>query len=390
MKILVIASTFGADLFWLTNYLDKKPEVEIKVLLSDPEKFFEEGIIKKFPLKAELLKKSLKSFLFKQKGFKPDVTIMDNKLPLKASSPNGFILWHGFGWKGPNDVEEFSWLHRSIKATWGNSMEPNLNFRWQCFGEWDFEHRTKISGFHPDNCRVLGAASHDLLRDPLTKEELQPYFPFDIVNRKTVLIAPTWHYGEVFSHWGRDKVLFERLFQKIEDHDANVILRLHDSFRFDSEYVKFLEELSHRHPNVWLKFKDRNPDNLMDIMASDILLTNYSSIANLFYATRRPTIHIYPVKNEDEEFQWRQSTVLGLRSKKVDSVKYIWKLSPEENGGMVARDFNMLLEQLEEAFANPDCCKEKSQSFLDKYMLGADGKNCERIYDSLKDLVKKS
>ena len=312
---------------------------------------------------------------------------MDNKLPLKALSPKGFMLWHGFGWKGPNDVEEFSWVHRGIKTTWGSAQVPNPDFMWQCFGPWDFEHRTKISGFHPDNCRVLGAASHDLLRNPHPKEELQPYFPFDVVNRKTVLIAPTWHYGEVFSHWGSDKDLFEKLFQKIDKHDANVILRLHDSFRFDAEYVQFLEELSARHPNVLLKFKDRNPDNLMDLMVSDILLTNYSSIANLFYATLRPTIHIYPVKNEDEEFQWRQNTLIGVRSKTVDSVKYIWKLSPEENGGLVARNFEMLMSQLDTAFSEPDCCKQKAQDFLDQYMLGADGKNCDRIFEALQELV---
>lgn len=388
MNILVKATTFGADLFWLTQFLDKQPGVTVKVLLSDPESFLEEGISKLIPLKAELIKKRLMNYLFKPGSFDPDVTIMDNKVPIKAASPNGFMLWHGFGWKGPNDVEEFHWLHRSLKSAWGSVMESNPNFIWQCFGEWDFEHRTKVSGFHSSNCKVLGAASHDLLRNPISKEELQPYFPFDVVNRKTVLIAPTWHYGEVFAHWGRDEELFERLFQRIEDHEANVILRLHDSFRFDAHYVEFLEELSNRHPNVLLKFKDRNPDNLLDMMVSDMLITNFSSIANLYYATLRPTIHIYPVKSEDEEFQWRKSTVIGMRSKKIDSVKYIWKLPPEENGGLLAHNFETMLNQLDQSFEEPDCCKEKSQAFLDKYMLGADGKNCERIWQSIQSLVK--
>lgn len=387
MNILVKASTFGADLFWLTQFLDKQKDVTIKVLLSDPENFLEEGISKLIPLKAELLKKTLMNYWFKPGSFEPDITIMDNKIPIKAASPNGFMLWHGFGWKGPNDVEEFHWLHRSLKSAWGSAMEPNSNFIWQCFGEWDFNHRTKVSGFHPENCRVLGAASHDLLREPFPKTDLQPYYPFDVVNKKTVLIAPTWHYGEVFAHWGKDEELFEKLFQKIESYDANVILRLHDSFRFDDHYVEFLEELSNRHSNVLLKFKDRNPDNLLDMMVSDILLTNFSSIANLYYATNRPTIHIYPVKNEDEEFQWRKSTVLGMRSKKVDSVKYIWKLPPEENGGLLSRNFDDLINQLEQAFEDPDCCKEKSQAFLEKYMLGADGNSCERIWQSIQELV---
>ncbi len=390
MNVLIKASTFGADLFWFTHYLDKMPDVTVKVLLPEPDKFLKEGIAKLFPLKADLSKKTIMNYIFRPGTFRPDVTIMDNKIPIKAASPNGFMLWHGFGWKGPNDVEEFSWLHRSIRSAWGSAMEPNPNFRWQCFGPWDFEHRTKISGFHPENCRILGAASHDLLRNPLPKEKMQPYFPFDIVNKKTVLIAPTWHYGEVFSHWGKDDVLFERLFRHIEDLGANIILRLHDSFRFDDHYVEFLEQLAIEHPNVLLKFKDRNPDNLLDMMASDVLVTNFSSIANLYYATGRPTIHVYPVKSEDEEFQWRKSTLLGVRSEKVDSVKYIWKLSPDENGGLLSNNFDELIEQLDHSLAEPDCCEEKSKAFLDKYMLGADGKSCERIWKAVKELVEQN
>jgi hypothetical protein len=387
MKVLFYASTFGADLLAFALYLDKKPNVTAKVLLSEPDQFTHEGIAKIYPLKAELIKKSVKNYFFKPGGFDPDVTIMDNKVPLRAPSPNGLMLWHGFGWKGPNDEKEFGWLHKSITAAWGSAKEPNDHFRWQCFGPWDQKHRTEVSGFHPDNCRQLGAASHDLLRDPLPKEKIQPFYPFDVVSKKTILIAPTWHYGEVLSHWGRDADLFEKLFNRIEAHDANVILRLHDSFRFERNYIQFLEELVRRHPNTILKFKDQHPDNLLDMMVSDALITNYSSIANLYYATGRPTIHIYPVKDEDEDFLWRKHTALGTFKKTVDSVKYIWKLPPEEHGGLMARDFDTLLEQVDQAIESPDCCKQKTQDFLDKYMLGADGKNCDRIWDAVNELV---
>jgi CDP-glycerol glycerophosphotransferase (TagB/SpsB family) len=266
-------------------------------------------------------------------------------------------------------------------------MVPNKHFRWQCFGPWDFKHRTEVSGFHPANCRILGSASHDILREPIAKEKMQPYYPFDVVNKKTVLIAPTWHYGEIFSHWGRDRVLLEKLFNRIDNYDANVILRLHDSFRFDSKYIAFLEELVENHPNTYLKFKDKNPDNLLDMMVSDALITNYSSIANLYYATGRPTIHVYPVKSKDEDFLWRKHTLLGVRKKTVESVKYIWKLPPEENGGLMALNFDMLLKQVDEALTDPDCCQDKAKAFLAKYMLGADGKNRERIWDAVQEQV---
>lgn len=387
MKVLIYATTFGADLWAFTHFLDQKPNVEVKVLLSDPELFQSEGIADLFPLDAELVERKWHHGIFGLRGFEPDVTIMDNRIPFLAPSPNGFVLWHGFGWKGPNDEREFKWLHVSLKNCWGNTKSPNENFRWQCFGEWDFKHRTVVSGFHPHNCRILGAASHDYLREPIPKEKLQSYYPFDVVDNPTVLIAPTWHYGEVFSHWGKDRDLFLRLIEHIRNKGANVILRLHDSFRFDKEYKDFLHSLSEKYENVQIKFKNYNPDNLLDLQVSDVLLTNYSSIANLFYATGRPTIHIYPVKHADEEFLSRNQTFAGVYKKTVDSARYIWKLDPEENGGLLAHDFKQLIAQLDEALDNPDCCRTKASSFLDEYMLGADGKNCDRIFEALNELV---
>ncbi|NGP86877.1 CDP-glycerol glycerophosphotransferase family protein [Fodinibius halophilus] len=387
MKVLIYATTFGADLWAFTHYLDQKPEVEVRVLLDDPELFKSEGVAELFELDAELIERKWYHSLFGLRGFDPDVTIMDNRVPLFAPSPKGMILWHGFGWKGPNDEREFRWLHFSLKNCWGSAKVPNSDFIWQCFGPWDFDHRTKVSGFAPENCRILGAASHDYLRQSFDTEKAQPYYPFDVVNKPTVLIAPTWHYGDVFSHWGEDKVIFPKLIEQISELGANIILRLHDSFRFDEEYRTFLEELADDHDNVFLKYKNKNPDNLLDLQVSDLLITNYSSIANLFYATGKPTIHVYPVKDADEEFLWRSQTVAGVYKRKVNSARFIWKLPPEENGGLMAYNLEELQEKIEYTIKNPKCCEESTQEFLDEYMLGADGKNCERIWKTLQKFV---
>lgn len=387
MKILIFATTLGADLWSFAKYLDDKPDVELKIILKNKDLFLQEGIAELYPFKAELIDRKWYHRLVGVRGFKPDVTIMDNDIPARATSENGLILWHGFGWKGPNDVEEFSWVHRLIKWCWGSAKIPNKNFIWQCFGEWDFKHRTEVSGFHPENCKILGAASHDYLTRPVDLNRLQPYYPFDIVDKPTVLFAPTWHYGEVFQHWGDDKTIFKQILTHVTQQGANLILRLHDSFRFDDEYVAFLKELANKHPQVMLKFKDKNPDNILDLQASDVLITNYSSIANLFYATGKPTIHVYPVESKDESFMWRTHHVTGTREKEIDSVEYIWKLSPDENGGLMANSTRELLDQIELTLNNPDICRINARKFLNNYMLGADGNNCRRIYSALNELV---
>lgn len=387
MKVLIYATTFGADLWAFTHFLDQKSDVEIRVLLNDPELFKSQGIAELYPLDAELIERKWYHSLFGLRGFEPDVTIMDNDVPLFAPSPKGMVLWHGFGWKGPNDEQEFRWLHLSLKNCWGSAKSPNPDFLWQCFGPWDFEHRTGVSGFAPENCRILGSASHDYLRQSFDVEEAQQYYPFDVANKPTILIAPTWHYGEVFSHWGSDYDIFPRLIKQIKGHGANIILRLHDSYRFDKEYRTFLDSLAKRYDNVYLKYKDKNPDNFLDLQVSDLLITNYSSIANLFYATGKPTIHVYPVKDADEELMLRSQTLAGIYERKVESARFIWKLPPEEHGGLLANNLRELQDQIDHALDNPDCCESKAEQFLDRYMLGADGKNCERIWAALQELV---
>ncbi len=388
MNILVWATTFGADLWSFTKYASERPNVKVKVVLDNPEAFMKQGVADLFPLDVDFITRRAHHYVFGVPFFKPDVTIMDNRTPLRKTSPCALMLWHGFGWKGPNDEKELWWLHKSLKRLWGDVRVPNSDFRWQCFGPWDLEHRSEISRIHKDNCRVLGAASHDDLRVPLDRSLAQPYYPFDIVNRKTILIAPTWHYGEIFAHWGTDAVLLERLIAHIETRDANVILRLHDSYRFEKTYRVFLDHLIGRHPYLILKYKDQDPDNSLDLQVADVLITNFSSIANLFYATGRPTIHIYPVRNANEEIDWRHYTVAGIRTKKVERAHHIWKLPPVDNGGLLSYSFDEVIEHVDEALENPECCRELSETFLKKHMLGADGNNCERIWDVLTDLVR--
>lgn len=389
MNILVYATTFGADLLSTVRYLETKEDVRVKVMLDDPEDFKNEPIYKYRPIQSELIRKSLVRSWAGPKDFKADVTIMDNRVPLRKTSPKALMLWHGFGWKGPNDVEEFKWLHRELRKNWGDTMKPNPDFIWQCYGPHDFTHRTEVSGFHPENCRQLGAASHDELRQPIDKSKVQPFYPFDIINRPTLLIAPTWHYGEIFAHWGNDEQILRSLLDYADQKGINVILRFHDSYRFEKTYLKKLKTLVSGYSNALLKFKDDHPDNFLDLQVSDILMTNFSSIANLYYATGKPTLHIYPVKHEDEEFLWRTYTIAGIRKKKVGAVKYIWKFPPEDNGGLLAHSFEELMEQLEQAIRDPGCCREQSREYLNKHMLGADGKNRERIYQTLKDLVNR-
>lgn len=391
MKLLIWATTFGADLWSLTRFLAERQhrgeEIDVRVVLENPEVFENEGVARLFPLNIPILHRRPMYNFLGVPGFSPDITIFDNRAPLLASSSKGFVLWHGFGWKGPDDRKDFRVLHTRLRRSFGNPHAPNPRFRWACYGPWDLAHRTEVSTFHPKNCRMVGSASHDYLRKPFDKEQARAFYPFDIVGHRTVMFAPTWHYGEVFGHWGKEADLFERLLTHLDRRDVNVILRLHDSYRFEPAYRAFLADLARRHSHVLIKFKDKNPDNFLDLQIADVLITNFSSIANLYYATLRPTLHIYPVHNANEAFESRTYTLLrGVLKTKVANAHFIWKMPPEDHGGLLARDFPSLMEQVDQALDDPACCRAQAQSFLDRHMLGADGRSCERILGALREL----
>lgn len=387
MRILMWATSFGADLWSLAQWLDSRRGVELKIVLDDPATFAAQPIARLFPLRSPLIRRRRFHKWVGVPWFRPDVTILDNWVPRRASSRAGLVLWHGFGWKGPNDREEFATLHRELARCWGDPLQPNPRFRWQCYGPSDFAHRTAVSGFAAENCRLIGAASHDLLVEPLDKRRVASNYPFDITHKKTVLFAPTWHYGEVFAHWGGDAKLLDAFAARVEARGANLIFRLHDRFRFAPQYVALVEEIARRRRNIKLEFKNEAPDNFVALQVADVLVTNFSSIANLYYATRKPTIHIYPVGDADESFAWLRLTKRGMTTRRVASARYVWKFPPEQNGGLLARSFDQLLLQLDRALDEPDCCRAHAEEFLDAHMLGADGKARARAWDALQEIA---
>ena len=86
-------------------------------------------------------------------------------------------------------------------------------------------------------------------------------------------------------------------------------------------------------------------------------------------------------------FTWRTMTVLGVKKTQMQSARFVWRLPPEDHGGLMAKDFETLMAQVDRSLDEPDCCRDATREFLDRHMLGADGQSNERILGALRDLV---
>jgi hypothetical protein len=388
IRVCLWATTFQGDLLTFTRYLCASEDFEPIVVMDDPRRFEREPIQRLLPVRCRLLDKNDRGTLNEVKRYSPHVTVVDNHFPPARLSPALFVLWHGFGWKGPNDRREFASVYRDIRRLTGfRADRPNHFFVWQCFGPTDFIHRHRISGFHESNLRILGSAmSDDLVHPTISRAAALAHYPRLFEDRKISLLAFTWHYGRVFSHWGDDADVFQKLFLELDRKGFAAILRMHDRMRYAPQYLNGLERLARDYPFVLLKFKDEDRDNLLDLLVSDIMISNFSSLLNPFYCTGRPSIHLYPVVPGRDAYPLRVLKRGRIRTAKMERPDRLWKLPPEENGGILVE----LLEASSLVSGTPDICRERSRDFLRKHMAPVDGQTCERIAVALRELAERA
>ncbi len=390
-RILFWATTFQSDIHSFVRYLDAHPDYEIRIALDHPEGFQKEGVQQLLPIKAQMLDKQKKETLLKLKLFRPHALVTDNHFPPLRFGKKLLVLWHGFGWRMDNLSGEFEHVHNNIRRLVGDGKAPNPNFIWQCYGTEDLKYRHRVSGFARENLRIFGSAqADDILNVKIDKKEAAPFYSVDIVNRPNILLGFTWHHGRLLSHWGDDPELFKELFAFGEDIGVNFIVRMHDSFRYDPSYLKELDELIKGYDHVMFKFKDTSQDNLIDILISDVMVSNYSSLINRFYITGRPSIHIFPVRKGEERFVWRRLGGNGkLVEENVHEEFHGWKFPPEMIGGLMVNTMEEFKEAIIRSLREPDCCREKSRKFVEEHMGGADGHICERIEKELRALIER-
>jgi hypothetical protein len=383
MRICFWATSFQADNQALASYLSGRAGVQVVVALDAPDRYRSEPVTRLLPFAGTLLDRQAPATLDAIAAFAPDCLIVDNHLPKRRLAQRLYVLWHGYGWR----IDDLATMKRELRKLVGNVERPNDAFRWQAFGEPDRAYRIQHSGFAPDNVLALGSAYSDLLLPgaPLAvridPRSVQDHYRVDLA-RPTLLLGMTWHHAGALAHWGDDAVLHEQLAEHVGRLGANLLIRMHDRHRYERAEVHRMEALASRHAHVELKFKDSHPDSLVDLLVSSGLISNYSSLLNAYYYTRKPTIHIDPIAHAGPNFR-RDLRWGALRTKKVQDPLASWKLSPDDIGGLRVRSFPELLAAVSQSLAEPACCSAAAQAFVARHITQADGRSCERIANAL-------
>jgi hypothetical protein len=390
IRVCLWATTIQANIYSLARYLAAhRDRFEPIVVLPDLKQYEQEPIWSLGRPDCLMLDHDAPDCLDRIEALRPQVTVVDNHYPPRKLSPSLLNVWHGFGWKGPEDKQQFADVYAHIERLTGISPDkPNPYLRWITAGPTNLTHRIRVTGFHPSNVEALGQAYVDDVGNvPWSRESLLTYYPAEFQHKRIALFAPTWHFGRIFAHWGADLTILGRLFSFLAERNTALIMRMHDRARFEPDYLSALESLAARYPNVLLKYKDRNQDNLIDLTVSDLMISNYSSILTYFYGTGKPSIHIEPVDRSAQASVYRYWKRGKVRTTRTADKSYIWSLDPNENGGLVAESVEDLLACIEKALENPDCCIERSKAFIARHCAPYDGKNCERIANAIVELA---
>ena len=387
MRVCFWATSFQSDIQTVAYDLAENPQFEVVVAMDNPEAYRQDAIWRVRPFPGRLIDRRQPDIKKVLTAFKADVMVVDNHLPSFTVAPRIMVLWHGYGWR----KDDISGMRKALRKHVGKVTVANPRFTWQAFGPDDRRFTIDHRRIHEDNVVALGSPYSDLLlpdsgfRSRFDKRTVADCFNVDIVGRKTVLIGMTWHYGGLLGGFGDELDLLAELLEHISQREANVVFRMHDRHRYAPDYLAAIEALVSKRSGVMLKFKSESPDSLVDILVSDVLITNFSSFANLYYYTHKPCLHIHPFSSPAQSLVLRKFTRGKVQEKRIASSDDIFKMSPEDNGGLLAHTFGDLLDHIDTALDTPSVVAAAARSFIERHITAADGRTCARVGSALLD-----
>ena len=226
------------------------------------------------------------------------------------------------------------------------------------------QYYSKESGT-PRKLRITGYPRTDpLINKKWDKKEIikEINVPF---GRRNILYAPT--YGQ----YHKDFLLsdIKKNFKDIEDfckrNACNFLIRMHTAWcRRNPEKYKILINKIKESKNIYDLSTEIYPDVQRILYISEVLITDWSSIANDFILLDRPIIFI-DVKLPIQEFT----------------------LKPKDRVGYIVNNNQDFFEKLQESLETPKLFKEKRRKVVKKLYKHLDGKSSKRCAEEIFKLL---
>lgn len=177
----------------------------------------------------------------------------------------------------------------------------------------------------------------------------------------TVLYAPTWQdakFNTSLPRYGR-----EVLSQVPEEY--NLIVKLHpNTKRYDLKNYRMVKRISENNPQI--KLLDFHHDVMPIMAASDLLITDISTVSHEFLCFDRPLVFLDP-------------RLLSIRKDKV----WVWRC------GSVVKRKGEVWPTVKRALAAPEVYAEKRKAMREEIFYKPDGHAAERAAEAIRDFIKR-
>ena len=270
-------------------------------------------------------------------------------------------LWHGVGFKDVLVKEHLDF---------GVLVPPDI----LCVtSEFIKDWYIRSLGFDENIFCMTGFPRNDILFKEVDKNKILTELGFS-KNRKTILYAPTWEQDfkaketkNIF-FWEPNEVLHS-LWKVADEMNANLIIRTHGLWK--GKFDKGLYDLIERSSNVEYVPMKQYPDTSELLAVTDVLITDWSSIATDFTLTKKPIIFI------DTPDPFHGNFCLG----------------PDDRAGVIVKTLDELIGSVKASLVNPENFVNKYANKLDfvinKSFKNKDGKATERVVKVIEGLLEK-
>lgn len=269
-------------------------------------------------------------------------------------------LWHGVGFK---DVLAKEYLD------FGVLVPPDI---YCVTSEFIKDWYIRSLGFDENIFCITGFPRNDILFKEVDKNKILTELGLP-KNRKTILYAPTWEHD--FKANGKKNIFFwepndvlHALCKVADEMNANLIIRTHGLWK--GKLDKELYDLIDKPSNVEYVPMKQYPDTSELLAVTEVLITDWSSIATDFTLTKKPIIFI------DTPDPFHGNFCLG----------------PDDRAGVVVKTLDELIGSVKASLVNPENFVNKYANKLDsvinKSFKNKEGKATERVVKVIEGLLE--
>lgn len=265
-------------------------------------------------------------------------------------------LWHGLG-----AYKTFGRIRLNLQGSKGKNGHKDKYTHAMTSSEFCRKVYAESFEIPYSNTYALGSPRVDILFDKNKIKEISKEITKDYIgnNKKNILFAPTWRGKNLRqSFYNLEDINFELLSKELGEK-YNFIIKLHPILLMNNKLINYLEEVKEKYSNFIIDLTTESVDVNHILTATDILITDYSSIIFDYSILKRQVIYYVPDLEEYTED----------RSFNCPFEDYVF--------GDVAMDTSEMINSIIAGSFD----REKHKLFYEKFMSGCDGESTKKVYE---------